>query len=459
MLSSGKEYRLKEVPTVEVLIVSGKCGSHPVIGLSSFSNGVAEVFLSGVALAFLRWRPGKIPNNDPFYFFQKTPWLGQWPTEPLGHEVQYSNKEGYSKDGSVFFIRKSGTQRNLSVPVPIPGVRMDHFYVGSMSLPSLTVYLPTPMKGSQICSAILSKVSANDYARILDPDDVVVVDLRVGNVYDSTVKVVFRTGLGFPFVAERRKKLSHPGGRVKVGEEIVGAAIRELREELGWVCASDHFKLLGESVAYDHLITVLEYVGPVKRSSALIFATLEEAKGHDFGWVFPQLDLLNIVPGDFGGVHYNDWGVDSSFITPKVAVPMSTTPTGLLTVTGVTVLPGLMPSWYVMLSDEQKKRLRSCFHDQANILREAFIRMGSFNMFRDDFDSYIETSDYSKDFIILLQNSRKRIKDAAFSNYPLHRSSEEGCMLCGRFPSTSFFPVKKKRKPVKCLLCLGSPFC
>jgi len=295
-------------------VKGGKYDGELVQGLGAASSGIAEVFLDEKKLSFKRWRPGKKPNKDPFGFFIKVPWLEQFDFPIVSHKVVYSEiDEGWSKDHDVFFlrIRVKGESEKVQKMGRFPlHLDKDRKYVGVVEVGNLQVRFKGEKKGSEISEMLLARMTQDDLRKVEDGVPLF-LDCDSSVLYERTVKVLIHTKRGIALVMEREKRLSLPGGRVMPGEDSFTAIVRECKEEMMVNLDRKDFRTVSEVVAYDHLVTVMEYIGAEFDTTFVIWGGEQELKNSSvqkyLGWIYPKAFKMSVLSGDWNGISLMLW--------------------------------------------------------------------------------------------------------------------------------------------------------
>jgi 8-oxo-dGTP pyrophosphatase MutT (NUDIX family) len=361
LLRDGVEFRIKRRPTTEVNVLGGCYEGRPVLGLNEFSEGVAEVCLSGTSLVFIRWRFGRKANNAPFEYFMRTPWLAQFDLKKTERSVVYRYDTHVPKNQFVIRLLEDEVsapkKKGLSRFINLGGL-----YKDTVTLLSSTVILDCPRTGRQVLEGLDTLLSSDDFFR-LETGEPLTISFKNRTVMSRTVKLAFRSPLGVPFVMQGNKKLSLIGGRVKAEESLLQAIQREALEEVGWHIPDKELIHEVDITSYGHIISVFHYIGKCRPSDRIIWLSDTDLLDPMVGWFYPEIIDMTPIQGTWQGHSFYEWVRIFGFEPPKqyrvrkvvVPVPFSTTttfprnditpgiPLGKLTNTAPTIVKGECP--------------------------------------------------------------------------------------------------------------------
>jgi len=333
ILKDGVEFRIKRKPTTEVKILRGCYEGSPVFGLNEFSEGLAEVCLSGTSLVFVRWRFGRKANNAPFEYFMKTPWLAQFDLKKTEKNVVYRYDAHVPKNQFVIQLLEDEVsvpkKKGLSRFINLGGL-----YKDTVSLLASTIILDCPRTGRQVLEGLDTLLSSDDFLR-LETGEPLTISFKNRTVMSRTVKLAFRSPLGVPFVMQGNKKLSLVGGRVKSGESLLQAIQREALEEIGWNIPDSELTHEVDITSYGHVISVFHYIGKCRPSDRIIWLSDTDLLDPMVGWFYPEIVDMTPIQGIWQGHSFNEWVRIFGFEPPKqyrvrkvvVPIPFSTTTT------------------------------------------------------------------------------------------------------------------------------------
>jgi len=333
LLKDGVEFRIKRRPTTEVKVLGGCYEGKPVFGLNEFSEGVAEVCLSGTSLVFIRWRFGRKANNAPYEYFMKTPWLSQFDLKKTEMNVVYRYDVHVPKNQFVIRLLEDEAsvpkKKGLSRFINLGGL-----YKDTLTLLSSTIILDCPRTGRQVLEGLDTLLSSDDFLR-LETGEPLTISFKNRTVMSRTVKLAFRSPLGVPFVMQGNKKLSLIGGRVKSGETLMQAIQREALEEIGWNIPDKELVHEVDITSYGHIISVFHYIGKCRPSDRIIWLSDTDLLDPMVGWFYPEIIDMAPIQGIWQGHSFYEWVRIFGFEPPKqyrvrkvvVPVPFSTTTT------------------------------------------------------------------------------------------------------------------------------------
>jgi 8-oxo-dGTP pyrophosphatase MutT (NUDIX family) len=316
-----------------VKILGGCYEGKPVFGLNEFSEGVAEVCLSGTSLVFVRWRFGRKANNAPFEYFMKTPWLAQFDLKKTERKVVYRYDAHVPQNQFVIRLIEDEVsipkKKGLSRFINLGGL-----YKDTVTLLSSTIILDCPRTGRQVLEGLDTLLSSDDFVR-LETGEPLTISFKNRTVMSRTVKLAFRSPLGVPFVMQGNKKLSLIGGRVKSGESLLQAIQREALEEVGWNIPDKELTHEVDITSYGHVISVFHYIGKCRPSDRIIWLSDTDLLDPMVGWFYPEIIDLAPIQGIWQGHSFYEWVRIFGFEPPKqyrvrkvvAPVPFSTTTT------------------------------------------------------------------------------------------------------------------------------------